>query len=139
MDKRTENRKIGDIGEQVACEWLENRGFSITQRNYLKPWGEIDIVAEKGKRIFFVEVKTVSRENITDTSEDISRENSDHRPEDNVHPEKLKRLGRAIQSYLVEKNIEDSKEWQLEVITVYLDQAQKKAKVECLSNVIIGS
>ena len=40
------------------------RGFKIIERNYLKKWGEIDIVAVKNRKYYFVEVKTVSRENL---------------------------------------------------------------------------
>ena len=34
-DNRTEKRKLGDIGENVACDFLEGRGFEILERNYL--------------------------------------------------------------------------------------------------------
>lgn len=32
-DGRTEKRKVGDLGEKIACEWLEEREFSIILRN----------------------------------------------------------------------------------------------------------
>jgi len=132
-DKRTEKRKIGDIGEQIACEWLENKGFTIIERNYLRSWGEIDVVAEKSKTIHFIEVKTVTRENLGD----ISRENDSYRPEDNIHPAKLQRLSRTVQSYLLDRGVDEEKEWQFDAITVYLDQKNKKAKVEFLGDLIL--
>ncbi|MBX4181397.1 YraN family protein, partial [Candidatus Parcubacteria bacterium] len=60
LDNRTEKRKLGDIGENIACDFLKNRGYTIVERNYLRKWGEIDIVARKGEVIHFVEVKSVS-------------------------------------------------------------------------------
>ena len=59
-DNRTNKRKIGDIGENIACMFLVKRGFKVIGRNYLKKWGEIDIIAEKQGILHFVEVKSVT-------------------------------------------------------------------------------
>lgn len=48
--------------ELLASEWLENGGFSIIGRLYLRKWGEIDIIAERGGGVHFVEIKAVSYE-----------------------------------------------------------------------------
>jgi len=56
------------------------------------------------------------------------------RPEENVHPRKLQRLYRAIETYLAEKNMEN--EWQLDVAVVYLDTVGKRAKVSFLENIV---
>jgi len=50
MVNRTEKRKLGDIGENIACDFLKSRGFEIIERNYLRKWGEIDIVTRKSER-----------------------------------------------------------------------------------------
>lgn len=123
QDKRTEKRKLGDMGENIACDFLTGRGFEVIDKNYLRKWGELDIIAKKDKVIHFVEVKTVSHEN------------SGYRPEDNLHPWKLKRLSRAIQTYLLEKNIES--DWQFDVITVKMDMNTRKARVELLENIVL--
>jgi putative endonuclease len=129
---KTKKREIGDIGERVACKYLELKGFRIVERNYLRKWGEIDIVAEKLGILRFVEVKTVSREmGSRGTGE------SYFRPEDNVHPAKIKRLHRAIQTYLIDNKIGEQKEWCLDVVCVYLNQTTRKAHVEMLENVIL--
>ena len=78
----------------------------------------------------FVEVKTVSQSPIRMEQKDS------YRPEDNVHPQKIKRLSRAIESYLVEKQIDS--EWQIDVVTVYLDTQNKKARVRYIDNIILG-
>src|SRR3990167_5197902 len=97
----TEKQKIGKIGEDCACQYLEKNGYKVIERNYLKKWGEIDIVARREKKLYFVEVKTVSRV-ISETRDtvnfkDISDKNDSYRAEDNMHPWKLKRLARTIQ------------------------------------------
>lgn len=48
----------GDWGEQVAADYLITLGCSIRERKWSGRGFEIDIIAQKGKRIIFVEVKT---------------------------------------------------------------------------------
>ena len=130
----TEKQKIGKIGEDRACEYLKKEGYSIVDRNYLKKWGELDIVAMKAKKIHFVEVKTVSRT----ISDDVIRETNDsYRAEDNMHPWKLQRLARAIQSYLLDKNVPDNIAWQFDVVTVHLDVNKGLSRVFLLEDIII--
>lgn len=120
-DNRTDKRKLGDIGENVACEFLVKRGFKILDRNYLRKWGELDIVAEKGSRIHFVEVKSVRGDY--------------YRAEENMHPGKLKRISRVMQTYLLEKRIDS--DWQLDLITVKIDEVKRMARAEIIENIII--
>ena len=122
-DKRTEKRKIGDIGENIACDFLKKRGFEIVERNYLRKWGEIDIITKKKGVIHFVEVKSVTHGTLG------------YRPEDNMHPWKLKRLSRAMQTYLLDRNLDC--DCQLDLVTVKIDESKRKARVEMMENIII--
>lgn len=126
----TDKRRLGNIGETIACTFLEKRGFQIIERNYLRKWGEIDIVAKKRSIIHFVEVKSVSCVTLDAVSHGTSP-----RPEDNVHPQKLKRLARAMQTYVLEKHID--LDWQLDLITVRIDEKNRKGRAELLENIII--
>ena len=135
-NKRTYRRKIGDIGENLACEFLVKRGFRIIDRNYLRKWGELDIIAEKSGILHFVEVKSACLghgQKVAHATSD-SKPNM-YRPEDNMHPAKLKRLSRVIQTYLMERGIE--KNWQLDLITVRLDMDKRIGHCEILENLII--
>ncbi len=127
------NQEVGKVGEDIACEYLEGKGFSILERNYRKKWGEIDIVAKVSGVIRFVEVKSVTRENI----DSIPNERDTFRPEDNMHLWKTERLSRTIQSYLAEKGLSQEGEWQFDVLTVYVDQKNKRARVEFIENIIL--
>ena len=129
---------VGATGENIATAYLADRGYSILERNYTRKWGEIDIIARKGQKIHFVEVKTTSRlpaGQAGETKWEVSRENEEYyRPEENVHPQKLKRLVRAIETYIAEKEYEG--EWQLDVLTVELFIKDKKAVCGLLENVL---
>lgn len=119
-------KKIGDLGENITCRFLVKRGFRILDRNYSKKWGEIDIVAEKDRILHFVEVKTV-----------VSHETGKYRPEENVNHQKLKRLSRIIQTYLIDKNVSYETVWQIDIMAVFLDTGNKKAKFRFTDNIII--
>lgn len=124
--------EVGKIGEETACQFLMKQGFAIKGRNYWKKWGEIDIVAQRKGILHFVEVKTVSRENIRN----VSRETLDgYRPEDNVHPQKLKRMSRVIQTYLLEKDYEGK--WEFSVIAVFLDLVNREARCRHVEDIVL--
>lgn len=141
QDSRTEKRRLGDIGENIACDFLKNRGFEIIEKNYLRKWGEIDIVARKDGMIRFVEVKSVSVFSLPDrdvahvTLRHAQGKQGAYRAEDNMHPWKLKRLSRVMQTYLLDKKIDS--DWQLDLITVKICERDRRARVELMENIII--
>ena len=52
----------GREGENAAAVYLENEGFTILQRNFRAPGGEIDIIGVLDNTIIFFEIKTVPRD-----------------------------------------------------------------------------
>jgi putative endonuclease len=130
----SKTQKIGEIGENIATKFLVKHGFLIIERNYTKKWGEIDIVAEKDNKIYFVEVKSVSREDL----KNVTHETLDqYKPEDNMHPWKLKRLSRVIQTYFLSNRKLDDLEWQVDLIVVFLDVKNKNAKIKVVKDIIL--
>lgn len=134
VDNRTEKRKIGDLGESLACKHLKKQGSRIVERNYLRPYGEIDIVCTEGKTLVFVEVKTVTREINADNRVFAG---DGYRPEDNLHPQKLKRMRNVTQAYLHEKYGDREVDWRFDAICVYLDQNSKKAHVNHIKDIVL--
>ncbi len=122
----SKTQKIGEIGEHLAVRYLENKGYKILERNHTRKWGEIDIVASKGQKVFFIEVKSKSG---------IYKKGDAYRPEDGMHKSKQERLKRVIQTYIMENKLE--KEWQFDLITVYINDEAGEAQVKILENVIL--
>ncbi len=68
-----ENLKgLGAAGEQLAAEFLKEKGYRIRERNFRVSMGELDIIAEKDGRIIFVEVKTRRNLNCGTPAESVS-------------------------------------------------------------------
>lgn len=103
----SEKRKLGNKGEDYVVEDLKHKGFSIIARNYLKKWGEIDIIATKEGKMHFVEVKTVSKK-------------GEWRPEENVHSDKMRRLARTIETFIIENSDRVPEEWCCDIACVYV-------------------
>ena len=55
---KNENKIKGNLGENIACEYLEKDGYQIITRNFNCFYGEIDIIAIKNSELIFIEVKT---------------------------------------------------------------------------------
>ncbi len=132
--KKQQNKVIGAYGEDIAAKYLERKGFRIVGRNYLKKWGEIDVIVQKDSKIHFVEVKTVSY----GTKEELKRAVSygTWRPEENAHQYKVKKLSRAIESWLAEKNWQG--DWQIDVVGVRIVPRETYATVKYIDNVILS-
>lgn len=126
VENKTPKQVVGERGEDIACNFLIKNGYKILDRNYLEKWGEIDVVAQKGNEIRFIEVKTVTRERFVE---------GDYQPEDNIHPWKIKRLYRTIETYLLRKGIDDEVDWQLDAIAVYLNGRGEALKIEHLEDI----
>ena len=130
-------RKIGDTCETLVRKRLKVMNFTVLESNYLRKWGEIDIIAlEPFSRetwcLHFIEVKgSVSREI---GGHGFSREIM---PEANVHGFKIRRLWRAIQTWLAENPKYSDFEWQIDVAAVFVDFNAKKAKIRWTRNIIL--
>lgn len=115
---------LGRDGEVIACDFLESKGHIILDRNFTRPYGELDVISkDRNGVVHFVEVKSVSWE-------------TDRLPEENIHPAKVARLMRTIQAYLSFKNIDSG--WQFDVIAAYLDTKGKRARVRYLEDVVLS-
>jgi putative endonuclease len=65
-------QEFGLLGEQLACNELEQRGYAIVERRYRTRAGELDIVAKHGDFLVFVEVKARSDRSYGDPEEAVT-------------------------------------------------------------------
>ena len=78
----------------------------------------------------FIEVKAVTRENLPD----VTRENDDYRPEEQVHPAKLKKIARTAEMYMNGKG--DNRDYQIDVVGVFIDPKRRKARCRLFEQVL---
>ena len=137
-DKKGKKNQVGAYGEQIAVNYLRNKGFTVLVVNYLKKWGELDIVAREtlgNKQIMhFVEVKTVSYETKAALTQAVTHETWS--PEDNVHFKKIQRMNRTIESWLSENNCD--LDWQIDIAAVRIVLREKFASVKYIPNIILS-
>jgi len=128
----THSRQIGQLGERIAANWLENKGFDIVDANYRRKWGELDLVGLKDKRVYFFEVKSVQRRLQKDR--EVKSEEK-YRPAENMHDAKIQRIYRAAQTWLEENNLTDT-DWQIDFLAVRIDFNTRRSsihRVKCIS------
>jgi len=65
---------IGKLGENIAREYLENKGYKIIEQNYKTKYAEIDLIAKKDNVLIFVEVRSKAGEQFGSPEDTINRE-----------------------------------------------------------------
>ncbi len=120
--------QTGKTGEQIAANYLKNKGYSIIEMNFKndsgRRIGEIDIIARDGDEIVFVEVKT-----------------REHKyghtlPEENISYAKLRKLAKIAQIYLRQKKSEDSP-YRFDAISIWLDNDARMAKIKHIPSIFL--
>lgn len=99
------HNSIGKWGEQLAYEYLVARGYAILERNWRMGHLETDIIAMKGPRIIFVEVKT--------------RTNPEDDPLKAVDSKRMRHMISSARGYINRYAIKH--EYQFDIITVWGD------------------
>lgn len=87
-------KDLGAKGEEIAVSFLKSKGYRIVERNYRVRLGEIDIIAEQGGDLVFIEVKT--RTDILYGS-----------PFESVTLQKQKQLSKVALEYMNKKSCHD--------------------------------
>jgi putative endonuclease len=117
-------RGLGRRGEELAVAELVHRGYVVRERNWRCPVGEVDIVAQHGDWLVFVEVRT-------------RRGRELGAPEASITAAKRARLIQVAQSYLAEYEPPEV-DWRIDVVAVELTRGGKLMRVEVYENAVTG-
>ena len=103
--------RLGRQGESLARQYLLQAGYRILAANYRCPWGEIDLVAQDGEELVFVEVRT-------------RRSSAYGSPQESITPEKIERLQATAQDYLQNHTPEPGRselQWRIDLVSIRFD------------------
>lgn len=110
---KSENKKTGNLGEDLACRFLEKKGFLIQERNYRTQQGEIDIVCWDAQILVFVEVKTKIGHDFGE-------------PEEMVGKRKLAQVRRLGEIFVEKNRFEVLRRWggqcRVDVVAIVLEE-----------------
>ena len=87
------HNELGKLGEELAVAFLQDKGYEILETNWVFQKAEIDIIAKIENTLAVVEVKTRS-------SLDFGL------PQDFVKPKKIQLLVKAINEYVISKDLD---------------------------------
>ncbi len=114
-------KRVGDIGEERAVEFLKKKGYKILARNYRCRFGEIDIIAKHRDYFVFIEVKT-------------RRYKSYGRPIESINGLKISRILKTVNFYLSQNRIYDSS-MRIDAIEVFLNDS-KNIEINHIENIV---
>jgi putative endonuclease len=113
---------LGRTGERLAAEALISQGYRILERNFRCRYGEIDLVAEDGQDLVFVEVKT--------------RRGSAHGfPEEAITARKQQKIIEVANHYL-DLHACFERSWRVDVVAVQLSMGGKLEEIRCYQHAV---
>lgn len=115
-----QHNELGKKGEQLAIDFLIDKGYKILEKNYRYLKAEVDIIVQKNNVLAAIEVKTRSSAYFGN-------------PEEFVNPKKIKLLLSAIDYYVVEKDLDV--EVRFDIIAIITNK--KETKIEHLKDAFL--
>jgi putative endonuclease len=115
------NKSLGRTGEDMAADFLENRGYDIIERNCRNKYGEIDLICQKDERLVFVEVKTRIGEQFGT-------------PEDAINRNKINRVVKNAEAFMVFK-AKDIYMYRIDAVCIVLDENMNLQRISHYENI----
>ena len=134
-----DNKSLGKIGEDIAVNFIKNKGYRIIERNYSKHFisgpeiGEIDVIAEpkrglinsllrREKEIHFIEVKSGFYDKVFS-------------PEMRVDDRKKNQIAKMAEIWLNEHHAPLNSKWQIDVVSVVLDSQREVKEIKFFESI----
>ena len=115
-------RETGILGERLAKDFLQKRGYHIVETNYRCPEGEIDIIAKHEDYLVFIEVRT-------------KKSLKFGTPEESITPAKKERM-RAAAFHYQQTHDDLPPLWRIDVVAIELDPKGKLLRIELIENAV---
>jgi putative endonuclease len=122
---RDGRQELGRTGERLAAGALVKHGYRVLEHNFRCRYGEIDIVAEEGADLVFVEVKT-------------RRGQSHGLPEEAVTWRKARKLAEVATCYL-DQHACSERAWRIDVVAVQLSSDGKMQEIRIYQHAVTES
>ena len=133
--------QLGNLGEEIALEFLKTKNYKILDRNYFKNFlsgpriGEIDIIAvvkrdflkfllNRKESIRFIEVKTGKKE-----------DEENFPPEERVNSKKKRKISKMAEIWLNEHKIPLNSKWQIDIISISIDFTTNSVEIKHFENI----
>ena len=115
-------QRLGQRGEEIAKRRLESEGYNVLEVNYRAGRVEIDLVAEQGGVLVFVEVRT-------------RRGLSYGPPEESITPSKQAHLVAAAHAYL-QGHDAAARDWRIDVVAINLGRDGRVSRLDVIRNAV---
>ena len=116
-------KNLGDSAERIAALYLEEHGCRILARNIRTRHGEIDLLAEEGPVLAFVEVK--------------ARRGASHgTPEEAITPRKQIRLMELADAFMGQQAEFSGRPWRIDVVAIELDRSGHVIRLNHIKNAV---
>ena len=109
--------RLGAAAEEAACRYLAEQGFRVLDRNWRRPWGELDIVAARGATVHFVEVKAATARY------------AGFEPFRRADGWKMHKVARTARTWLSANRYGPDTEWQLDIISVIMGSGEPQIEL----------
>jgi|GEM_PF-172330 len=143
---------LGKLGEDLACGYLVEKGFTIMGRNWKISWGELDIIAQKKftllNKISWI-LASVFRQKLFNRAGFFGRDKTIHFvevkalaagsaffPEDHVDFKKQEKLRKLAQVWLAQHKFPQTFPHQIDVIAVTIGRAGEKPLIHYIPNAV---
>lgn len=136
---KTKRQKLGLLGENIVARFYTNNGFHVLHRNWSSFSGELDLVVSRepvvyenyaGKELRFVEIKSVSCENL----ENLFLSETKINPAEQFHVKKRNKMLKTITDYLIQHEISHETPWSVDLACVYINLAKRTYKLYVFKN-----